>query len=77
MGESEGAEKLDRKRVALVMVPLLALGLADVTLIVLWGVNPLLGLAVLPPILFVTVLGWVALSGGLVEGRLDDSDDAA
>ena len=77
MGESEGAGKLDRKRVALVMVPLLALGLADVTLIVLWGVNPLLGLAVLPPILFVTVLGWVALSGGLVEGRLDDSDDAA
>ncbi|WP_435077084.1 hypothetical protein [Halococcus sp. AFM35] len=74
---SESEEGLNRKRVALVVIPLLALGLADVTLIILWGVNPLLGLAVLPPILFVTVLAWVALSGGLVEDRLDDSDDTA
>ena len=74
---SESEEGLNRKRVALVVVPLLALGLADVALIILWGVNPLLGLAVLPPILFVTVLAWVALSGGLVDDRLDDSDDAA
>ena len=74
---SESKEGLNRKRVALVVIPLLALGLADVTLIILWGVNPLLGLAVLPPILFVTVLAWVALSGGLVENRLDDSDDTA
>ena len=74
---SESGEGLNRKRVALVMVPLLALGLADVTLIVLWGVNPVLGLAVLPPILFVTALGWVAIRGGLVEDRLDDSDDTA
>jgi hypothetical protein len=76
MSESEG-KVLNRKRVALVMVPLLALGLADVALIVLWGVNPVLGLAVLPPILFVTALGWVAIRGGLVEDRLDDSDDTA
>jgi hypothetical protein len=75
MSESEG-KVLNRKRVALVMVPLLALGLADVALIVLWGVNPILGLAVLPPILFVTALGWVAIRGGLVDDRLDDSDDA-
>jgi hypothetical protein len=74
---SESDEGLNRKRVALVVLPLLALGLADVTLIILWGVNPILGLAVLPPILFVTVLAWVALSGGLVENRLDDSDDTA
>jgi hypothetical protein len=75
MSESEG-KALNRTRVALIMVPLLALGLADVALIVLWGVNPLLGLAVLPPILFVTALGWVAIRGGLVNDRLDDSDDA-
>lgn len=74
---SESEDVLNRKRVALVMVPLLALGLADVALIVLWGVNPLLGLAVLPPILFVTALGWVAIRGGLVENRLEDSDDMA
>jgi hypothetical protein len=74
MDESE--EGLNRKRAALVMVPFFALGLMGVTLILLWGVNPVLGLAVLPPVLFVTALGWVAIRGGLVEDRLDDSDDA-
>jgi hypothetical protein len=77
MSDSERDGALTRKRVALVMVPLFALGLADVALITLWGVNPLLGLAVLPPILFVTALGWVAIRGGLVEDRLDDPDDVA
>ena len=78
MGDPEADDgRPNRKRAALAVLPFLALGLADVAFVVLWGLNPLMGLAVLPPILFVSALAWVAFRGGFVSNRLDDRDDVA
>lgn len=74
---SEDGPQLNRKRAALAVVPFLALGLADVVLIVSWGVDPLWGFAILPPILFISVLAWIAFRSGFVDDRLDDPDDLA
>ncbi|MFB6081162.1 MAG: hypothetical protein ABEJ81_09210 [Haloferacaceae archaeon] len=59
----------DRWRAALAIVPFLALGLADVLLLVLRGIDPLWGAAILPPIVFVTALGWITFETGFVEDR--------
>lgn len=61
----------NRKRAALAVLPFLALGLADVVLLLAWGVDPLWGFAILPPILFVSVLAWVAFSTGFLSDRDD------
>jgi len=52
----------DRRRAVLAVLPFLALGLADVVLLLEWGVDPLWGFAILPPILFVSALAWIAFS---------------
>jgi hypothetical protein len=57
----------NRRRAALAVAPFLALGLVDVVLLLVWGVDPLWGFAILPPILFVTVLGWIAFKGGFAR----------
>lgn len=79
MGEPSADEgpQLNRKRAALAVLPFLALGLGDVALIVLWGIDPLWGFAILPPILFISVLAWIAFRSGFVDDRLDDPDDVA
>jgi len=59
----------DRTRAALAVLPFLALGLADVVLLLLWGIDPLWGFAILPPILFVSALAWIAFSTGFVGDR--------
>lgn len=45
-------------------MPFLLLGLADLTLLLLWGIDPLWGFVILPPILFMTLLGWIAFTNG-------------
>jgi len=65
-----------RKRAALAVLPFVALGVADVALILLWGIDPLWGFLVLPPILAISVLGWVAFRGGFVRDRVEDDPDA-
>jgi hypothetical protein len=77
MSDSEGDETVNRKRAALAVLPFLALGLASVAFVVLWGLKPIMGLAVLPPVLFVSALAWVAFRGGFIDSRLDDQDDVA
>lgn len=57
---------VNRTRAALAVLPFLALGIADVILLLAWGVDPLWGFAILPPILFVSVLAWIAFSTGFV-----------
>ena len=56
----------NRKRAVLAVLPFLALGLADVLLLLFWGIDPLWGFAILPPILFVSALAWIAFSTGFV-----------
>ena len=68
--------QLSRKQAFLAMLPFLALGLADVVLLLLWGLDPLWGFMILPPILAVSVLAWVAFRGGLARDRTGEPENA-
>lgn len=59
---------LNRRRAALAILPFLLLGLADVVLLLKWGLDPLWGFMILPPIIFICVIGWIAFSTGFVTG---------
>jgi hypothetical protein len=51
------------------------LGLADVLLLLFWGLNPLWGFVILAPILFISVLGWIAFKTGFIrEQGIPDVD---
>jgi hypothetical protein len=65
-------ESRDRRRAALAVLPFLAIGLADLVLLLVWGVDPLWGFAILPPILFISALAWIAFSTGFVGDRTDE-----
>jgi hypothetical protein len=65
-GEDDG---LNRKLAAIAVAPFLALGLGNVILLLGWGIEPLWAFAILPPILFCTVLAWIAFSTDFLDGR--------
>ncbi|WP_425499655.1 hypothetical protein [Halogeometricum luteum] len=74
MGSSETASRqISRRRATLAVSPFLALGIADIILLLGWGVDPLWGFMILPPILFITVLGWIAFRTGLARDRTGES----
>lgn len=58
-----------RRQAALAILPFLLLGLADVVLLLKWGLNPLWGFVILPPILFISVLGWIGFKSGFIRDR--------
>lgn len=58
-----------RKRAVLAVLPFLGLGLADVLLLLWWGIDPLWGFAILPPILFCSVLAYIVFSTEFLEDR--------
>ncbi|ERH11914.1 MAG: hypothetical protein J07HB67_00925 [halophilic archaeon J07HB67] len=64
-----GADRNNRRRAALYVSPFLALGLADVVLLLWWGINPLWGFMILPPILFCSVLAYLAFSTDFLDDR--------
>ncbi|WP_129115751.1 hypothetical protein [Halegenticoccus tardaugens] len=66
LGEEGGR---NRKRAFLAVLPFLAIGLADVVLLLFWGIEPLWAFAILPPILFCSVLAWIVFSTDFLEGR--------
>ena len=68
--------RLSRKQALLAMLPFLLLGLADVALLLLWGLDPLWGFMILPPILMMSVLAWVAFRGGLARDRTGEPENA-
>ena len=45
------------------------IGLFDLVLLLGWGLDPLWGFMILPPILFVSVLGWIAFRTGFASDR--------
>lgn len=59
----------NRKRAVLAVMPFLAIGLADVVLLLFWGIDPLWGFAILPPILFISVLAYLVFSTDFLENR--------
>jgi hypothetical protein len=65
----EVGEGMNRRRALLAVAPFLAIGLADVLLLLFWGVEPLWGFAILPPILFCSVLAWLAFRSGFLDDR--------
>lgn len=54
---------------ALAVLPFLAIGLGDVVLLLIWGIDPLWGFAILPPILFCSMLAYLVFSTDFLEGR--------
>jgi hypothetical protein len=66
----------DRMQAAKAVTPFLLLGLADVVLLLRWGLNPLWGFMILPPILFISVLAWLGFRTGFVSDRTDEADPA-
>jgi hypothetical protein len=59
----------NRKRAALAVAPFLAIGLADVVLLLGWGIEPLWAFAILPPILFCSLLAYIVFSTDFLEDR--------
>ncbi len=64
-------DRSDRWRAAKYTAPFVLLGITNVTLVLGWGLNPIWGFAILPPILFMSVLAWVAFKSGFVTDRED------
>jgi len=65
-GEEAGRGRL---WAVLAVLPFLAIGLGDVVLLLIWGIDPLWGFAILPPILFCSVLAYLVFSTDFLEGR--------
>ncbi|WP_435335080.1 hypothetical protein [Haloarchaeobius sp. TZWWS8] len=73
-------DEVSRKQAFLYILPFLLLGLADVVLLLGWGLDPLWGFMILPPILMISFLGWVAFKYGFVDHQdyqYDEDEDAA
>ena len=64
----------DRRQAAIAVTPFLLLGLADGVLPLGWGLDPLWGFMILPPILFMSVLAWLGFRTGFVGDRTGDED---
>lgn len=68
--DDEGlVEGMTRKKATLYIAPFVAIGLFDLFLLLGWGLDPLWGFMILPPILFVSVLGWIAFRTGFASDR--------
>lgn len=72
MEHTEGG--ISRKRALLAVIPFLLLGLMCVGFLLQWGLNPLWAVMILPPILFVSALAWIAFRSGFTQSRTGPSD---
>ena len=68
--ESDSSE-MSSRRAALYVAPFVLLGLADIGLLLWWGIDPLWGFVVFPPIVFISVIGWIAFKSGFVSDRTE------
>ncbi|QSG05546.1 hypothetical protein [Halapricum desulfuricans] len=67
MSASSVEVELDRKQATLAVLPFLLLGLGNLALLLGWGLKPLWAFLILPPILFISVLAWIAFRTGFVR----------
>lgn len=63
-----------RKDATIIILPFVLLGIGNLLLIMWWGMDPLWGFLLLPPILFICVIGWIAIRGGFAEDRTGGGD---
>ncbi|WP_277552462.1 hypothetical protein [Halobaculum limi] len=68
-GPEEAGSNRNRKRAVLAVLPFLAIGLANVVLMLFQGLRPLWGFLILPPILFCSVLAYLVFSTDFLDGR--------
>ena len=68
--------QLNRTRAALYILPFVLLGIGNLLLLLGWGLRPLWAFLILPPIIFVSVIGYIAFRTGLAGNRLDDEESA-
>ncbi len=64
---------LNRKRAVLYMAPFIALGVGNLLLLLGWGLRPLWAFLILPPILFISIIGYIAFRTGLVGPKHDEA----
>lgn len=67
--ESDEESGRSRKWAVLAVMPFLAIGIGDVVLLLIWGIDPLWGFAILPPILFCSVLAYIVFSTDFLDDR--------
>lgn len=63
------SQAYSRRQAAIAVFPFLFIGFADVVLLLGWGIAPLWGFMILPPILFMTALGWIGFRKGFIRNR--------
>lgn len=59
----------DRRRAALYTLPFFAIGTLNVVLMLWWGLEIVWLFAMLPPVLFMSALAWVAFETNMLEDR--------
>lgn len=62
--QSTTGEPRNRRRAALYVLPFLLIGLFYLVILIWWGLDPLWGFVILPPILGVSAIAWVAFRHG-------------
>jgi hypothetical protein len=62
-------EGMTRWQATKYIAPFVFIGLFDLALLLGWGLDPLWGFMILPPILFVSVFAWIALRTGFASDR--------
>lgn len=67
MAAPTGESRLNRKRAILAILPFLALGVGNLLLLLGWGLRPLWAFLILPPIIFISVIGYIAFRSGFVD----------
>lgn len=69
-----GEAQVSRKRAFLAVLPFLLLGIADLVLLLEWGLDPLWGFMIFPPILFISAIGWIAFRSGFTRRDLGNEE---
>ena len=72
VSEQDDDYPITRKRAALWALPFVALGLINLVMLLGWGLKPLWGFLIFPPIAFVSVLCYLALRTGLASDRIEE-----